>query len=120
VDLALTAGVSEAAIGLTLVALGTSIPEYVTAVVASVRGRPDIAFGTVIGSNIFNILGIIGATAMVTPISIPAEIGIATWALFVASAALVLFFATTQSRLTRNEGLIMFALYLGYMCYLLA
>ena len=72
-DIARTFGVSEAVIGLTIVAIGTSLPELATSVVAAFRGERDIALGNVVGSNIFNILSILGITALVTPIPVEAR-----------------------------------------------
>ena len=77
VDLAERLGVSDAVIGLTVVAIGTSLPELTAAIFASMKGQGEIAFGNVIGSNVFNILGVFGATALVQPIDIPADIAMA-------------------------------------------
>ena len=74
IGLARAAGLSEAVIGLTLVAVGTSLPELVTSLMAAIRRHPDVAFGNIVGSNIFNILGIGGVTAVVSPIAVPAQI----------------------------------------------
>ena len=67
-------GLSEAVIGLTLVAVGTALPELATSVMAAFRGHADVAFGNIVGSSIFNILGVAGATAVVSPIAVPNEI----------------------------------------------
>ena len=77
VDLAARLGISDAVIGLTVVAIGTSLPELTAAIFASMKGQGEIAFGNVIGSNVFNILGIFSATALVQPIDIPADIAMA-------------------------------------------
>lgn len=107
---------SETVIGLTLVAVGTSLPELVTSVMAAIRGRGDLAFGNVVGSNIFNSLGILGATALVAPIAVPAQIGrFDVWVMLVA-AILLIVFAITGWRLGRREGgvfLVLFCLYLA-------
>ena len=68
VDFAQTLGVPQAIIGLTLVAVGTSLPELVTSLVATLRGQGDIVIGCVVGSNVFNVLGILGTTALVVPL----------------------------------------------------
>lgn len=73
VDIARTFGVSEAAIGLTLVAVGTSLPELATTVMAAIRKSADVALGNVIGSNMFNLLGIIGVTALIAPVPVDAS-----------------------------------------------
>jgi cation:H+ antiporter len=117
VDLARAAGVSDLVIGLTIVAAGTSLPEVVTSVVAAMRGERDIAVGNVVGSNIFNILGVLGAAATASPwggITV-AESALQTdlpVMLLVAAACLPIFL--TGYRVGRREG----ALFLGYYaCY---
>lgn len=115
IEIARRLGLSESAIGLTLVAVGTSLPELVTSVMAALRRHADVAFGNVVGSNIFNILGIGGVTAMVTPIDIPPEIaGFDVWVML-AAAGLLLTFACTGWRLQRREGAVLLAAYGGYM-----
>ena len=108
-------GVSEAVIGLTLIALGTSLPELATVVVASSRGHGDVALGNVLGSNIFNLLGIAGGVAAITPLPVPAEImGFDVWALLAVSA-LLLPLMLTGRRLSRGEGSGLLILYGGYV-----
>ncbi|MBN2753019.1 MAG: calcium/sodium antiporter [Rhodospirillaceae bacterium] len=90
VILAMRWGVSESLIGVTVVAIGTSLPELATSVIAAIKRESDVALGNVIGSNLFNILGIMGVTASVSPIVVPAEIsGRDTWVLAVATFALI-------------------------------
>jgi cation:H+ antiporter len=109
-------GISEAAIGLSLVAIGTSIPELATSLVAAFKREPGIAVGNIVGSNLFNILGILGLTALVTPISAlefgPVDIGI-----MLAYAVILLPFAWTELRISRLEGFTLLAGYLAYMVY---
>jgi len=107
-------GVSEAVIGLTVVSLGTSMPELATSVVAALRRKPDVAVGNVVGSNIFNILGILGVSSVVTPLTAP---GISTVDLgvMVIAALLLLPLAWTGRILQRWEGGL---LLLGYGAYL--
>ncbi len=120
VELAALAGVSDAVIGLTVVAVGTSLPELVTAVVAACRRQPDIAFGNVVGSNIYNVLGILGVTAAVHPIPVPPEIiRFDIWVMLAATAALTLA-AVTGWRVTRTEGAAMLACYGAYLGVLAA
>jgi cation:H+ antiporter len=115
IDIARAAGLSETVIGLTLVAVGTSLPELATSVTAAIRRQGDVAFGNIVGSNIFNILGIGGVTAAVTPIEIPAQIGtLDIWAMLGAAVLLVLF-AVTNWRVSRTEGAIFLALYALYL-----
>lgn len=120
IEIASGLGVSDSIIGLTLVAIGTSLPELVTSVVAALRGQSDVAFGNVVGSNIFNVLGILGVTAVVTPLRIPAEIaGFDIWVMLAATAGLLLV-TLTGWRVTRLEGGFMVACYGAYITYLAA
>ncbi|WP_244444297.1 calcium/sodium antiporter [Lutibaculum baratangense] len=115
VEIAQRFGMSEAVIGLTLVAVGTSLPELVTSVMAAIRRHGDVAFGNIVGSNIFNILGIAGVTALVSPIDIPPEVVIFDiWAML-ATALLLVVFAVTGWRITRGEGAVFV---FGYCLYL--
>jgi cation:H+ antiporter len=115
IGLAAAAGISEAVIGLTVVAVGTSLPELVTAVMASWRRQADIVFGNVVGSNIFNLLGILGTTALVHPLAVPAEILRLDLWVMLAVTALMILFAITGWRLTRGEGLVFLLGYAGYL-----
>ncbi len=115
IDLAQQLGVSDAVIGLSVVAIGTSLPELATAIMASLRRQGDLAFGNVIGSNIFNVFGILGATAVVTPIAFPDDVaGRDIWVMLAATGALLLF-AVTSWRISRREGAV---LLIGYVAYL--
>lgn len=120
ISIAQTYGVPDTVIGLTIIAVGTSLPELVTSVIAARKGQGDVAFGSVIGSNIFNVLGILGVTALVTPIAVPPQfVAIDIWVML-AATVLLLIFARTGWRIGRREGGIMFALYLVYTGYLLS
>lgn len=114
------AGVSETVIGLTVVAIGTSLPELVATLAAALKGRSDVAFGNIVGSNIYNILGILGMTAIIQPIPIPADVSLVDWAVLIGSATLLFVFAMTGKRMTRLEGAVLLAAYAGYVGYLLA
>jgi cation:H+ antiporter len=115
VTLARAAGLSEAVIGLTLVAVGTSLPELATSVVAALRRHGDVAFGNVVGSNLFNLLGIAGVTAAVIPVPVPPEIlRFDLWAMLAATLLLV-GAAVTGWRVSRREGAALLALYAGYL-----
>lgn len=108
-------GVSDTVIGLTVVAAGTSFPELVTSVVASLKRQGDIALGNVLGSNIYNILFIGGVTGLVSPGPVPASIlGFDLW-LLTGAALVVTWFAWTGGRLSRREGLALLVLYGGYL-----
>lgn len=90
IDLARLAGLSETMIGLTIVAVETSLPEFVTSLVAARKGEPEVAFGNVIGSNIYNIIGIGGVTMLVAPQEIPANLLPLDLGIMALSALLVL------------------------------
>ena len=114
-DLATRLGVSDALIGLTLIAVGTSLPELATTVIAAIKRQGDVAFGNIIGSNIFNSFGILGATAAVQPIAVPDDIvAFDIWVMLAATAALILF-AVTSWRINRIEGGLLLAGYAGYL-----
>ena len=114
VELARAAGMSERVIGLTIVAAGTSAPELATSVVAARKGQSEIALGNVIGSNIFNILGIIGITALVRPLPVsPAMLGSDVWWMLATSFVL---FPMMRSRhlVGRGEGTVLLGAYVVY------
>jgi cation:H+ antiporter len=91
-DIALAFGISEAVIGLTLVAVGTSLPEMAASVASALRGRADMALGNVVGSNIFNLLSILGLTALVAPLPIPPEmLRLDLWVMLASSLLLAPF-----------------------------
>ncbi|MEQ8498609.1 MAG: calcium/sodium antiporter [Sneathiellaceae bacterium] len=116
--LAQAAGVSDTLVGLTLVAIGTSLPELVASVMASIRRQGDISIGNVLGSNIYNVLGVLGATALVQPIPVPGEIARLDIWVMLAATLLLMLFAFTGGRLTRWEGGTLLALYLAYLAAL--
>jgi cation:H+ antiporter len=106
--------VSEALIGLTLVAVGTSMPELSISVIAAIRGHADVAVGNVLGSNIFNLLGILGVSALLQPLPVHARILQFDQWIMLGAALLLLLFLYTGRRLSRLEGGILFA---GYGIY---
>lgn len=115
IDLARGWGVSEALIGLTVVAVGTSLPELTASASASFRGRGDLALGNVLGSNIYNVLGILGVTALAKPLEVPAQIaGFDIW-IMVAAASVLIAMAVTGWRISRREGAV---LLIGYAAYI--
>jgi cation:H+ antiporter len=120
IDIARAAGLSEAVIGLTLVAVGTSLPELATSAMAALRRQSDVAFGNIVGSNIFNVLGIAGTTAVVTPIAVPAEIVRLDIWVMLATALLLVVFAVTGWRVSRREGAVFLAAYAAYLAVQLA
>lgn len=117
--IALSWGVSEAAIGLTLVALGTSLPELATTVMAAMRRQADVALGNVIGSNIFNILAIMGVASFFGPLEVPPGIlRIDLWVML-ASAVVIAPFICGKMVLGRTAGAVMIAAYVGYVGFAL-
>jgi len=109
-------GVSEAVIGLTVVALGTSLPELVTSAVAALKGHSDISFGNIVGSNIFNILLVIGATAVIRPYDISSDryLAVVGMPLMLGLAVVLLPFSASGGRISRTEGALFFAAYIVY------
>lgn len=119
VDLALALGASPAVIGLTVVAIGTSLPELATSTVAAVRGYGDMAVGNVVGSNIFNTLCVLGITAMILPLQRGdvSDVDLLVVAIFSISFVRLLH---TGAKLERWEGTLLLAGFLAYMLYLAA
>lgn len=118
VEIARIIGVSEAVIGLTMIAIGTSLPELVVSMIAAFRGHAAMAVGNVIGSNIFNILMILGATASIAPVSFPSEVASRDVWIMLGSSALVIYFMRSNIRMSRPEGIICLVLYCSYTAYL--
>lgn len=115
VGIATLFGLSEAVIGLTIVAVGTSLPELAVSTIAALRGQAEVAVGNVLGSNIFNLLGILGVSAAALPLSIPERVlAIDQWVMG-GTAVLLLAFLFTGRRLTRLEGALLFTGYIAYI-----
>ena len=110
-------GLSETLIGLTIVAIGTSLPELVTSIVAARKGQNEIAMGNVIGSNLFNILLILGVSAVITPIPVQATSIIDC--LFLITISVVFYLPARQGKLGRLPGAVMAAMYVAYTAYLI-
>ena len=110
-------GVSQAVIGLTIIALGTSLPELTTSIVASLRNENEIAIGNAVGSNVFNILSVLGISSLVSPIS---ETGVTIIDLSIMMFFAVIIFPLSRSKFTlhRWEGALLFTGYIAYMIYL--
>lgn len=120
IELARIAGLSETAIGLSVIAIGTSMPELVTSVMAARKGETEVAFGNVVGSNIYNLLGIGGVTMAIAPAPLPA--GLLPWdlGLLTLSAAGLLFVALRWRRVGRSLGGALVLAYTVYLTWLLA
>ena len=113
-------GLSQAVIGLTVIAVGTSLPELATSVIAARKGQNDIAVGNIVGSNIFNIFWILGLTAVITPLPMPAsfiyDIG---FELFASTLLFLIMFVGTRHTIDRSQGVLFLILYVGYVAALL-
>ena len=118
VSIAKELGVSEAVIGLTIVAAGTSMPELATSVVAALKKRTDIAIGNVIGSNIFNLLAVLGLTATIAPVETN-QINWTDMLVMLGTSLLLLPFMRTGFKIGRGEGVVLFVIYIAYTVYLL-
>lgn len=118
IAMATVLGIPETVIGLTIVAVGTSLPELATSLVAAFKRQTDIALGNIIGSNIFNILGILGVTALVSPFDIPRALLVYDVWVLLAVTALLLWFALTTARITRAEGVVFLLSYAAYLSFL--
>ena len=117
-EIARMAGITERVIGLTIVAFGTSLPELVTSIIASKKGSTDIAIGNIVGSNIFNILFVVGTSALITPV--PFESKFIFDAIFASFAGVVMLLAVLKNKkLTRTGGIVMLVCYAAYFVYLM-
>lgn len=121
VTIARTLGVSELVIGLTIISIGTSLPEVATSVVASLRGERDIAVGNVIGSNLFNLLAVLGMSAAVSPagIAVTAAVRTTDIPVMVGVAIICLPIFAAGFIISRWNGALLLGLYLSYLCYLI-
>lgn len=115
-DIARGFGMSETLVGLTIVAVGTSLPELVTSIVAARKGESDIAIGNVVGSNVFNILFVLAASAAITPMNINGQ-SLVDLVILAAITVLTYVFCVTQKKVNRPEGVVLVLMYAGYMTY---
>ncbi|MBZ0331277.1 calcium/sodium antiporter [Halomonas sp. ANAO-440] len=116
-------GVSDLIIGLTVVAVGTSLPELAASVSALRRGEHDLVLGNVVGSNLFNTLGVVGLAAVIRPIEVGSEVLLRDWSLMAVMTALLVIFAMgwrgRPGRINRLEGAVLLILFLGYMLFMI-
>ncbi|MGD8298314.1 MAG: sodium:calcium antiporter, partial [Desulfobacterales bacterium] len=116
-------GVSEKFIGLTIVAFGTSLPELATSVVAALRGEMDISIGNLVGSNVFNIMSVLGAASLIRPIPIPGgffESGLwIDYLVMIFTSFLPWLMMRRDFTVNRRDGIILLACYVGYLTYLI-
>lgn len=115
-NIALNFGVSQKMVGLTIVSIGTSLPEFVTSVVAASKGESDIALGNVIGSNIFNILFILGVSSLITPISVDPSLFLDI-SIMIIVTIIAYVFAIRKKDISKFEGIILICSYILYMIY---
>lgn len=111
-EIARAAGMTETLIGLTIVAVGTSLPELVTSVIAARKGETDLAIGNVIGSNIFNILFILGVSSLINPIAVNSA-SLFDMAILVVISLIAYAFSISSGRIARSEGLVMLLIYIS-------
>ncbi|MGL6107791.1 calcium/sodium antiporter [Romboutsia sp.] len=117
-NIALAWGMSQNLVGLTIVAIGTSLPEFVTSITAARRGESDIAIGNVVGSNIFNILFVLGISSTIHNISIQPIVFVDM--IFMIIATVVTFvIAASQKKVNKSEGIILFIIYILYMIFVI-
>lgn len=117
-SIALTLGMSQNLVGLTIVAIGTSLPELVTSIVAARKGESDIALGNVIGSNIFNVFLILGLSSVIHPIAVDSQV-IVDMTFMLITTILTYMFAITKKKIVRYEGVILAVLYISYMVFII-
>ena len=115
-DIAAAFGLSHTIIGLTILAVGTSLPELVTSLVATRKGENDLAMGNVIGSNIFNILGVLGLSAAVSPVKV-SGFSVIDLSLFIGFCLIIYLVTYFRNKIERLPGILMVLTYLGYMTY---
>jgi cation:H+ antiporter len=111
-------GIPEKVVGVSLVALGTSLPELAACLVAAARKEADIVLGNLVGSNVFNVLGILGTTALVSPLPVALDAITVDFAVMMAFSLLLLPLLGLRKRIARTEGLLLVAGYVGYIVYL--
>lgn len=117
-DIASAFGMSDNLIGMTIVAFGTSLPELVTSIVAARKNEVDMAVGNVVGSNVFNILFVLGIAATISPVAFSME-NIIDTAVLIVMSAIVMLFSLKNGKLSRLSGIAMLLMYAGYMTYII-
>lgn len=118
IEIALSLGMSETLVGLTIVAVGTSLPELVTSITAALKKQTDIAIGNIVGSNIFNIFFILGASAAIHPLAVDSKIFLDMW-LMVFVTVLLLILSRTHFRISKIEGIFLAIIYIIYVTYII-
>lgn len=116
-EIAYSLGMSETLVGLTIVAIGTSLPELVTSIMAAIKKQSEIALGNIVGSNIFNILFVLGAASVITPLGVDSKIFVDVTVMILLTI-LLLFFSRTHFKVGKYEGMILAAAYIIYLMYI--
>ena len=117
--IALALGMSEWLVGLTIVSIGTSLPELVTSVVAAIKKENDIAVGNVVGSNIFNILFVLGISSLISPITFTADVLFDLIFLIIGSVIILAIAFFKKGKLNRFDGALLTLMYIGYFVYII-
>lgn len=117
-EIAYAVGMSETLVGLTIIAIGTSLPELVTSITAALKKQSDIALGNIVGSNIFNILFVLGASSVITPLSVSSKVGIDV-VIMLLLTILLLVFSRTNFRVGKREGAVLAIFYVLYLVYII-
>lgn len=117
-EIAYTFGMSETLVGLTIVAIGTSLPELVTSITAALKKQSEIALGNIIGSNIFNILFVLGTTSVITPLAVSSKIFIDI-ILMIVFTILLLIFSRTRFAVGKYEGIMLASAYVLYLIFII-
>jgi cation:H+ antiporter len=116
--IALSVGMSETLVGLTIVAVGTSLPELITSITAALKKESEIALGNIVGSNIFNILFVLGASATILPLAVNDKIFMDIGAMIILTIVLLLF-SRTRFKISKVEGVILAAAYISYLVFII-
>lgn len=117
-EIALVLGMSETLVGLTIIAIGTSLPELVTSITAALKKESEIALGNIVGSNIFNILFVLGASSVITPLVVDQKVFIDNIIMIILTV-LILIFSRTNFKIGKREGIILVVIYLIYLGYII-
>lgn len=118
-EIALSLGMSEMLVGLTIVAIGTSLPELVTSITAAIKKESEIALGNIIGSNIFNIMFVLGVSSTIRPLILNQNIIFDIVLMIIITMVVLIFSYTHQRKINRIEGLILFFVYLSYFIFII-
>src|SRR5699024_2424514 len=117
-EIAYALGMSEVLVGLTIVAIGTSLPELVTSVAAALKKQSEIALGNIVGSNILNILFVLGASSVITPLTFDAKVFTDVYIMLIVTIILLVF-SRTKFAIGKREGLFLMLVYIAYLIYII-